>query len=60
MRVKGDLEAHPQDKDFLEALEYGLPPTAGLGVGIDRLVAVLTAAPSLNEVILFPFMKPLN
>ncbi|MBP8617828.1 MAG: lysine--tRNA ligase [Candidatus Pacebacteria bacterium] len=60
MRVKGDLEAHPQDKDFLEALEYGLPPTAGLGVGIDRLVAVLTGAPSLNEVILFPFMKPLN
>lgn len=58
MRKKGDLEAHPLDIDYVEALEYGMPPTAGLGIGIDRLVAVLTEASSLKEVILFPFMKP--
>jgi len=57
-RTKGDLEAHPKDTEFIEALEYGMPPTAGLGLGIDRLVAVLTDAPSLKEVIFFPFMKP--
>lgn len=57
-RQKKDLEAHPQDFEFIEALEYGMPPAAGLGIGIDRLVAVLTKAPSLKEVILFPFMKP--
>jgi len=58
MRKRGDLEAHPQDTDFIEALEYGMPPAAGLGIGIDRLIAVLTNAPSLKEVIFFPFMKP--
>ena len=57
LREKGDLEAHPQDTDFIEALEYGMPPAAGLGIGIDRLVAVLTNASSLKEVIFFPFMK---
>lgn len=58
MRRKGDIEAHPQDIDYIEALEYGMPPTAGLGIGVDRLIAVLTQAPSLKEIILFPFMKP--
>ena len=55
---KGDSEAHPLDTDYIEALEYGLPPTAGLGIGIDRLITVFTKAPSLKEVIFFPFMKP--
>jgi lysyl-tRNA synthetase class 2 len=58
MKKQGDQEAHPQDKDFIEALEYGMPPAAGLGIGIDRLIAVLTHAPSVKEVIFFPFMKP--
>jgi len=58
MKKKGDIEAHPQDIDYIEALEYGMPPTAGLGIGIDRLIAVLTGSSSLKEVILFPFMKP--
>ncbi len=58
LKKKGNEEAHPQDSDFLEALEYGMPPTAGLGIGLDRLIAALTGAPSLKEVILFPFMKP--
>lgn len=60
MRKKGDLEAHPLDIDYIEALEYGLPPTAGLGIGIDRLITIFTKAPSLKEVIFFPFMKPKN
>lgn len=57
-RKKGDKEAHPFDKDFIEALEYGMPPAVGFGMGIDRLVAVLTNADNLREVILFPLMKP--
>lgn len=57
-RLNKGKEAHPYDKQFIEALEYGLPPAAGLGIGIDRLVMVLTDAPSLREVIFFPTMRP--
>ncbi len=56
--VAGDEEAHRLDTDFVEALEYGMPPTAGFGMGMDRLTALLTGAHSLREVILFPTMKP--
>ena len=57
-RAKGDEEAQRMDEDFLQAMEFGMPPNSGVGLGMDRLVALMTDSHSIREIILFPFMKP--
>jgi lysyl-tRNA synthetase class 2 len=58
LKQEGDEDAHPIDIDYIQALESGLPPTGGLGIGIDRLAMIFTNSQSIKEVLLFPHMKP--